>query len=900
MSSSDKSVWIVDAEDFSGNMDVLYDDQQNIKDYLSKNLYLGISATKGVGKTYLLQAKRRRINDQTNKSGEHIYLCLPPTANFESDWGAEGSSNSLENSSDFMKSKLRKDFETFVELWRYSILIYVIYCVNKEYFVKPDGDIIRSRLTKDFLIDKKAVFKNMQIKDIFEFVLCNICDRKEHDLWQSDISYIGSFLFSHPFFDSGRRVAVFIDKIDQAIDLDIYNETERFQEYNDVYFWHCFQVGLAVAAVRLKRENFFVFFSMRSEAYNTASTLLGQNYKKILNRVFTLYYTKIEQSEMFEKYIRAEADAYLVYPNDKDAPTYAFVGVETLHHPYAGVTENVFGCLFRHTFDRPRDTQFISQVISTRIAELRKLSTQEAREALLKDIIKDCSVNSIKDFLSEKSNFLPINWRTEDDWSSFFRKITTNIFNDQYVAAVCQNINKNDSCSGNCSSGLCSEHPFSILYQLGLLGVIVEEPTCYRQRFLNINSSNIIYNKHFLPSGSGKTIYLLHPALTKYIDNLKGSIMDHSDQLIISRGSSISKTDFEQLYESVRANTNLVALKKHITRNDMPISPRKKPSRCDIVILQATEDEEDAILRYSTEFEKKYYNDDYYYHEKKIRDVTIGIARTSRYGVQSTAIKGQDLVRELSPKIVAMTGFCAGREGKVQLGDLIIASKMYNYETGKQIGKDEILPDIQAFDISPKKQDRLKELARGWIIPSTVLPPTDINQQCNQFYFEFKNTNEVEAIDICQKFQNWTGVLEYLKRKKHIKYVRDSKIQLTELGEKALNKLCIEYPKGLVCKAPTVKLGVLATGTRVQEWTGIFDSLERKGNRKTVVLDMEGHSIGELGEYNDIPALVVKGVGDFARAGKALANKDAVDYCSFASYAFIEDNAEVILDILCD
>jgi len=85
---------------------------------------------------------------------------------------------------------------------------------------------------------------------------------------------------------------------------------------------------------------------------------------------------------------------------------------------------------------------------------------------------------------------------------------------------------------------------------------------------------------------------------------------------------------------------------------------------------------------------------------------------------------------------------------------------------------------------------------------------------------------------------------------------------------------------------PSTKVGVLATGDDVQEWSGVFDELARNYDRKTIALDMEAHAIGAISAFNNIPFIIAKGVGDFAKNGKKFDNR-YIEYACKMSCNFI-------------
>jgi nucleoside phosphorylase/CheY-like chemotaxis protein len=57
-----------------------------------------------------------------------------------------------------------------------------------------------------------------------------------------------------------------------------------------------------------------------------------------------------------------------------------------------------------------------------------------------------------------------------------------------------------------------------------------------------------------------------------------------------------------------------------------------------------------------------------------------------RMGMVATALTTNTLIERLQPKIVAMTGICAGVRGKVNLGDVLFADPAWDFQSGKWDG----------------------------------------------------------------------------------------------------------------------------------------------------------------------------------------------------------------------
>lgn len=70
------------------------------------------------------------------------------------------------------------------------------------------------------------------------------------------------------------------------------------------------------------------------------------------------------------------------------------------------------------------------------------------------------------------------------------------------------------------------------------------------------------------------------------------------------------------------------------------------------------------------------------------RELTIVIGCSLRMGATESALLAYKLIEEFRPRIIAMGGICAGYEPKVQYGDVIVGSPVWDYTSAK-ITRDE-------------------------------------------------------------------------------------------------------------------------------------------------------------------------------------------------------------------
>ena len=306
----------------------------------------------------------------------------------------------------------------------------------------------------------------------------------------------------------------------------------------------------------------------------------------------------------------------------------------------------------------------------------------------------------------------------------------------------------------------------------------------------------------------------------------------------------------------------------------------------DILIMIATEAEERAILCHDEWSEHKTDNNVMYYTINK-QGIVFALARGYNMGEASNVQMAQFMINKFHPKVLTMAGFCAGRKGKVSLGDLIIASKVYNYESGKQLSETLVLPEISNYSLDVRWRQYIERKSNKFDFSvDGINRPREFDIQCLELLDRLlvNDVNTVELLYDKQKYPDWTDVVEKLIEKEYISIDEDQLVLLTK-GEKFIKEYKVSHIK-IQEKESKIHICPIATGTRVIEWDKIFDFLEEKHDRKTSALDMESHSIGMLGEANELKFLVVKGVGDFAMSGKAFANR-YIEYTSYISYKFI-------------
>lgn len=330
---------------------------------------------------------------------------------------------------------------------------------------------------------------------------------------------------------------------------------------------------------------------------------------------------------------------------------------------------------------------------------------------------------------------------------------------------------------------------------------------------------------------------------------------------------------------------------KDITKSQLTKESRglvlMENKKIDVLILVATEEEEKAILNIGG-WESLTTKNGYTYFIKN-EGMTFALARAVDMRETKMSIVGQYFIDELQPRFLSMAGFCAGQVGKTSLGDIIVPHKVYRYGMGKNVSSDQKYQEIETFNIDPVWRQKVERFGEEWRKSYKIKKPVDYEYQ--RYKFMKTLSNEVEEIVPSEawKSEDMPDIPRVIKefKEKGCITLNSGKIQLTEKGKNEIaNELVEKYWNGYTESIPKTKVGVLATGDDVQEWSEIFDELSKKYDRKTIALDMEAHAIGCIAEFNKLPYIIAKGVGDYAQSNKSFDNR-YIEYSCHTACCFI-------------
>ncbi|WP_434998507.1 hypothetical protein ACRQTN_07240 [Pectobacterium brasiliense] len=242
---------------------------------------------------------------------------------------------------------------------------------------------------------------------------------------------------------------------------------------------------------------------------------------------------------------------------------------------------------------------------------------------------------------------------------------------------------------------------------------------------------------------------------------------------------------------------------------------------------------------------------------------TIRTTWCSYMGREEASALVQKLFIDTNFNCIAMTGICAGRRGKVELGDVIFADRLWSYDAGKLISDEkgsvfqEDILQYRQSDVIIQRMHNISVDISAWPIPRP------------QFTLENQEDWVIQCIgsgiiphkqdDFQYKCPDWEKVLERLLNKNLV----TEELILTNDGRNYFRKLEIFNPDRHYKSKPfNLHIAPLATGAAVVEDETIFSKLS-KSMRKVLGIDMEASALGAIGSINNIPVIVAKAVSDF-------------------------------------
>ena len=302
---------------------------------------------------------------------------------------------------------------------------------------------------------------------------------------------------------------------------------------------------------------------------------------------------------------------------------------------------------------------------------------------------------------------------------------------------------------------------------------------------------------------------------------------------------------------------------------------RKEP--LDVLIVTAVKEEWDAVLAVDTGadagsiWEKLNAS---IRLEVRVRNFQVFGGALRIAVIQALGMGGVEAVSAAAPlltdyhiRCVAMCGVCAGRRGKVQLGDVIIADRMWTYDTGKQ-EEEQVKQDIDMYRIHPPEW---KQRAERFVVgdaPWLAQRPRSYEAQGDwllaRVHAGGNLSSDPERATKCADFEI------VVKKLWERGWLKKGTLTLTAKGKKRIEqKLLLHHGSMPEPKRFAVHCAPIASGSKVVEDSAIFGRLSTPV-RKVLGVEMEASAIATLASHKQLEgAVVMKGVMDHADPDKS-------------------------------
>lgn len=248
----------------------------------------------------------------------------------------------------------------------------------------------------------------------------------------------------------------------------------------------------------------------------------------------------------------------------------------------------------------------------------------------------------------------------------------------------------------------------------------------------------------------------------------------------------------------------------------------------------------------------------------------IRATHASHMGREQVQAVASKLIFDQPARCIAMSGICAGRRGKVSLGDVIFAERLWSYDAGKitvEDGVKKFQGDPIQYNPSKVWAQRMQHVAiptpkTSWLISRPRLP-LDYQEEWALLRL-YAGDEPSQHPDFNSECPNWSDVLQRLWKRKWL----EKPLKLTEMGRQYAEELALLH----LAKLPAppdfmIHVAPMATGAAVTEDAGIFLHLT-DSMRKVLGVEMEASALGAFGEVHDIPVVVAKGVSDYGDSYK--------------------------------
>jgi WD40 repeat protein/nucleoside phosphorylase len=314
-------------------------------------------------------------------------------------------------------------------------------------------------------------------------------------------------------------------------------------------------------------------------------------------------------------------------------------------------------------------------------------------------------------------------------------------------------------------------------------------------------------------------------------------------------------------------------------------------TRADVLIVTALKEELDAVLglNLGTDEQSTWRllrdRHEFPYHVREVRNVfgevlLIAAAWSGEMGETAATARAVSLTDELEPECLAMCGICAGKRGKVFLGDVIVADRVFSYDHGKLIAGSEedgggFFHDITTYNLEASWRMEAvyfsQQFRKTWQ-PAQARP---LSKQAQERWLLLtlhghEQQGGVSPDKHPERKERCPGWGDCIRRLRHKGLLDPTTgvLRLTEAGKAWVAEQLLTDPDGQD-RDPDFRVHVapMATGKTVREDPELFRRLERHV-RTVLGVEMEAAAIGHVSARLGRRSIIAKAVSDYGDLDK--------------------------------
>jgi len=315
----------------------------------------------------------------------------------------------------------------------------------------------------------------------------------------------------------------------------------------------------------------------------------------------------------------------------------------------------------------------------------------------------------------------------------------------------------------------------------------------------------------------------------------------------------------------------------------------------DVLVLTALKEELDALLEVCAPMREPWVVNDgdppLYVGvlDGRAGPIRVAAARVAKMGGVATATLAARLIETVKPACLAMCGVCAGQPEDTELGDVVIAERLFHHDEGK-IRSDGFQGDLW---VDALRDDWLR-IAQDMAGPATQF---DIYAAPGGDDWKWWFLGHLAAGRDPLKSAGLRRYVPDDSRPEHLQTLRNDRLvtlkgktfALTKAGRTKLEEHQVMRGTLVTAHPFHVLVGPMGSGNAVHAGSEIWKRLASGGMRKILAVEMEAAAIGRVAHERGLRFAVAKGVMDHAGPDKTDRFK------AFAARAA----AEVLCSFLC-